>query len=410
MIKILWIASNAPYSGAPAAGSQTFNYYFKKFCADENFDVRLICWGEISKKAIIEKENSDIIHKIIYTEPSIKAKIKKVCNIESSYNLWNRYANLISNYCVKEILKTLKEYKASAYIPDIIVLEWTNIVVMAEDIKKFYPSAKLVASEHDVTFVGYERKKQYYKGIRGLIWNIKFRHEKKKELKALKVCNLVLPHNGDNKSVLIKEKVANEKIQWLLPYYKNLFDCNRRSNGRDILFYGAMSRPENYLSAIWFIENVMPKITDLDIRFIIVGNRPAEILNKYKSDRIVITGFVENIEPYFEQSLCFVAPLILGAGIKVKILEALSSGIPVLTNHIGIEGIHAPRESVYFHCESAGEYEEKIRKLYNKSIDEEQILYESRKFIGQHFDIENSWIQYRNQLIKLCDFNIANKQ
>ena len=130
-----------------------------------------------------------------------------------------------------------------------------------------------------------------------------------------------------------------EKIQWLVPYYSNMSGCARKSNNRDILFFGAMSRPENYLSAIWFIENVMPLLNDLDVRFVIVGSKPPEELKRFKSDRIVITGFVNDTLPYFESSMCLVAPLVLGAGIKVKILEAMSSGIPVLTNDIGIEGI-----------------------------------------------------------------------
>ena len=82
-----------------------------------------------------------------------------------------------------------------------------------------------------------------------------------------------------------------------------------------------MSRPENYLSAIWFIDNVMPLLKSDNYRFVILGSRPPEELKKRECTKIVITGFVESIVPYFEKSMCMVAPLVLGAGIKVKIIE-----------------------------------------------------------------------------------------
>ena len=358
---IIWIASNAPYSGAPAAGGQTFNYYLNGFKRSADFNIRLVCWGDIWKKKEIEDEQKDIVHHVIYTEPTLKSKIKKISNIESSYNPWNKNANLISNYCANEIINTLVNWKVEGFLPDCIILEWTN--------------------EHDVKFVVQKRKAKYFKGIKKILWKHKYLYEKKTELNALRECDLILPHNAENKEVLIKCGVNEEKIQWLVPYYSNMSGCARKSNNRDILFFGAMSRPENYLSAIWFIENVMPLLNDLDVRFVIV-------------DRIVITGFVDETLPYFESSMCLVAPLVLGAGIKVKILEAMSSGIPVLTNDIGIEGIPAENGSTYFHCNDAETYNKIIRQLYSGEIDTETVSIKSREFMKQLFDVEGSLRRY----------------
>lgn len=83
-----------------------------------------------------------------------------------------------------------------------------------------------------------------------------------------------------------------------------------------------MSRHENYLSALLFIDKVMPLLSELDIRFIILGSNPPQDPNERQNERIIVTGFVDSIVPYFEKCMCMVAPLILGAGIKVKIIEA----------------------------------------------------------------------------------------
>lgn len=142
---------------------------------------------------------------------------------------------------------------------------------------------------------------------------------------------------------------------------------------------------------------------DIDIRFVVLGGNPPESLRRYQSDRVVITGFIENIEPFFENSMCLVAPLVLGAGIKVKILEALSSGIPVLTNDIGIEGIPARNKTEYYNCKTPQEYAHIIKQLFWGQVDEKALEKNSKEFIMKQFSIENSVRRYKKDLLNLVE-------
>ena len=299
------------------------------------------------------------------------------------------------------ILEEVKNYKKEGYNPDAVILEWTNTVILAKEIKKIFPDSKFVASEHDVTFVGYERKKEYYKGLKKLLWKIKYVNEKRIELDSLKMCELVLPHNADNRNVLVNEGIDLNKIMGLVPYYNNMSECNRNSNQKDILFFGAMARMENSLSALWFIDNVLPLLSDIDIRFVVLGSNPTEELKAKESERVHVTGFVDAVEPYFEKSMCLVAPLVLGAGIKVKVLEAMSSGIPVLTNDIGIEGIPAIDGRDYLHCVSPQEYASAIREIHNNTIDVKNLETNAKGMLKEHFSIEQSLHQYQDKLANI---------
>lgn len=399
--KILWISMFAPVSVAPSAGSQTFNFYFKQFLKDDDFQLRLISCGKPKEKEAVENELKGIEHYIIYWPQSIKEKLKNLMNIESKYNLFNRNAGLISNSDSEKVLNKAKEWKNSGYNPDIVILEWTNMVVLAKKIKILFPNSKIVASEHDVTFVGYERRSSYYSGIKSLVWKLKYHWEKRKELEALKICDLVLPHNSDNAAILIENGIKESRVHGLVPFYNNMGACKRISNHRDLLFFGAMARPENSLSAIWFIEKVMPRITDLDVRFVILGSNPPENLKAYANDRVLITGFVDSIEPFFQESMCLVAPLVLGAGIKVKILEALSSGIPVLTNDIGIEGIPAKNNEDYYHCVTPEDYEKVIRDLVGHRIDERRLEENAHILMKEKFDLLSAYSNYKTWLGEL---------
>ncbi|TLY29689.1 MAG: glycosyltransferase [Ignavibacteria bacterium] len=71
----------------------------------------------------------------------------------------------------------------------------------------------------------------------------------------------------------------------------------------------------------------------------IVGNRPPRELLRRASDQVIITGYVDDVRPFVERASVYVAPLRIGSGTRLKILEALSMKKPVVTTSIGCEGL-----------------------------------------------------------------------
>lgn len=132
------------------------------------------------------------------------------------------------------------------------------------------------------------------------------------ELERLKEGSLIVTNNPKDTKLLIDSGIQQEKIFTSVPYFDKYTRCVRSNSRKDILFIGAMNRPENYKSALWFIDEVMPVLEEEGFRFLVIGgNPPAELLRK-ASEKIQIKGYVENILPYLEQSLCFAAPLLFG--------------------------------------------------------------------------------------------------
>jgi glycosyltransferase involved in cell wall biosynthesis len=108
-----------------------------------------------------------------------------------------------------------------------------------------------------------------------------------------------------------------------------------------ILFVGSFRHPPNIGAAVRLVKDVMPAVwRELpDVRVAIVGSDPPPEVRALSSPLVDVAGWVEDLQPMFEQSRVFVAPLRYGAGLNGKITQCLAFGLPVVTTHVGAEGL-----------------------------------------------------------------------
>lgn len=386
---ILWISLCAPYDSVAHGGGKTHNYYLKKVFNSGKFNIDLITFCDLEEYDKAEKDLSyyGINHEIIpwVHDISISTIKRKIQLLDMLHNPFNKFGGATNEYYWDKIKETIKRNK---YVPDIIILQWTEIVLFADRIKKLFPDAKIVAIEEDVKFLANERQIKISDNKIIKSFNLlKYKTLYNKEINELKLVDYIITYSKKDENLLTEGGISN--IMVVSPFFENYTICIRTEKPDDIIFYGAMSRKDNYESAIWFINNVLFKVSDKEIKFIVVGSKPVEKLKKYSSERVIITGFVDSVAPFFENGLVLVAPLISGAGIKIKILEALSAGIPVVTNNIGIEGINAKAGRDYIHCENADEYIKIINDIKSKKIDLTSYSQNSRNFIRTNYNLEN---------------------
>ena len=233
-----------------------------------------------------------------------------------------------------------------------------------------------------------------------VVTKMRYDRVRKSECVALNHCDLVIINNEKDLDILNKCGI-NTKIKIWSTYYDRITVKRSDEPQRNILFYGDMSRPENYGPAMWLIDEVYPLVEDLGLKLVMLGGHPTKELLEKASDKIIVTGFVDNIEPYLSSSLCLAAPLVLGAGIKVKVLTCMAAGIPVCTNDVGIEGIPAKDGKDYLHCITPDEYADAIKRLFEDGHFAEKIAANARKLIDDKFDYHKSSQDFANWLQEL---------
>lgn len=109
-----------------------------------------------------------------------------------------------------------------------------------------------------------------------------------------------------------------------------------------IVFTGKMDFRPNVDGVLWFYERVWPTVraTVRDVRFYVVGQSPHQRLDPLRADpQVTITGYVPDILPYFGGADVYIVPLRIGGGTRLKVLEAMSSGLPIVSTTLGAEGI-----------------------------------------------------------------------
>jgi polysaccharide biosynthesis protein PslH len=137
-------------------------------------------------------------------------------------------------------------------------------------------------------------------------------------------------------------------------------------------FLGNMAYPPNIEAARWLYEEVyLPVRNEIpDLSLIVIGKDPVDSVRELgKRPGVVVTGTVADIWPYINSVDLFVFPLLIGAGLKNKILEAMGAGRPVITTAIGNEGIDAADGREIGICETSEEFRrEAIRLLRSREL------------------------------------------
>jgi glycosyltransferase involved in cell wall biosynthesis len=110
-----------------------------------------------------------------------------------------------------------------------------------------------------------------------------------------------------------------------------------------LLFVGNYAHPPNRDAAAWLAREILPLVRRKrpGVELQLVGSEPTPDVTALAGPGVVVTGHVPSVAPYLAGCSVFVAPLRLGGGVRMKLLEALAAGVPVVTTTVGAAGLDA---------------------------------------------------------------------
>ncbi len=239
--------------------------------------------------------------------------------------------------------------------PDAVQVEFFAMAPYAREILRYKAEASgegplVVLSTHEVeSLVRLRRLMDAKNWLSRSIASLRLRRIRRYECRAIGWADRVLCVSEQDRQVLLGLSGSNRLFTLplgvplaRLPEALPNFDAPPR-----ILFVGSFAHPPNRQAADFIVKELVPALRREQPALVceIVGrNPPADLRAAAEASRgaVMIHGFVPELEPVFARAWLFVAPLFSGGGIKIKILEALGRGSPVLTTPIGLDGIDAP--------------------------------------------------------------------
>ena len=131
----------------------------------------------------------------------------------------------------------------------------------------------------------------------------------------------------------------------------------------------------------------MPRIRESvpDVVFCVVGSKPPDEVLSLASKHVKVAGYVPDPDPYFDGALIFVSPLRYGAGMKGKIGQAMTYGLPVVTTSIGAEGMRLVDGDNALVADDAAKFADAVVRLYGDRELWRRLSGNSRAHVEKYF-------------------------
>ena len=151
-------------------------------------------------------------------------------------------------------------------------------------------------------------------------------------------------------------------------------------------------RPENVEAALWFHRLVLPLIRREfpGAEFVVAGYGPPERLRALveRDPGTRVTGFVDDTDEQYKSAAVFVAPILTGGGIIVKVLDALAAGTPVVTTSFGNEGISARPGEELLVADTPEAFADAVISLLRDEAEADRIAVNGSAFVARHFSLD----------------------
>jgi glycosyltransferase involved in cell wall biosynthesis len=135
-----------------------------------------------------------------------------------------------------------------------------------------------------------------------------------------------------------------------------------------LFFLGSLDWIPNREGLLWFVEEVYPELLrrNPELKLHIAGrNAPVKLIKSLQKPGIVFHGQIANAKEFMQAYGIMVAPCFSGSGMRVKIIEAMAIGKPVITTPIGAEGLAIRNEENIIIASQAGEFIDQVERLLN---------------------------------------------
>lgn len=352
-----------------------------KALKNKGCNITLISLYSNNKDLVYLDETKKLVDKVIlFNQPKIVSLLNCLIGMLFPYTLRTLYV------CNRKLHKFLKKSKKDY---DMIYIKRLRMAQYG----KYFDISKVYIDITDSLTKYYDRIRKQSKGLKKMISEEEYIKHKIYETSIIKKYNTVICSEEDKKYLMNKWNidlsnmlVINNSIdteRWISEKI-SLKPKNKRTK---IVFSGMMDYEPNILAVHYIVEKIMP-LLDTNYSVYFVGKNCSKELKKLESSNIHFVGYVVDMKEELQKYDIYICPIIAGSGVKNKILQAASVGLPIVSNNLGIEGIENDIKKFVFLGNTPEELTKQIEQINELDTHAlKNIIRNQQKFIIEKYDI-----------------------
>jgi glycosyltransferase involved in cell wall biosynthesis len=290
----------------------------------------------------------------------------------------------ISDEFSQELAKVLTEKSF-----DVIQLEGLYLCPYIPVIRK-YSKALIAYRAHNIEYEIWERTATLSEGFRSKYLRNLSRRIKRFEVSYLNTYDLLVPIT--DRDGIILDKLGNTKPRHTSQTgidFASLVPTARKLEFPSLFHIGALDWAPNQEGLIWFFNSCWPKIhqENPDLKFYLAGRNAPEWFERIiKQEGVVYLGEINDAYDFINSKAVMVVPLFSGSGMRIKIIEGMALGKPIVTTDIGTEGIPTENGKNILIANDADRFTDAITQLINDRDLSNRIGKSAIGFIQEKFD------------------------
>ncbi len=283
------------------------------------------------------------------------------------------------------IRKTLNDFK-----PDVVILESLFVAPYYRIIRK-HAQAKLVYRAHNIEYkLWKQRIKQEKQLLRRAVLKNMVTKLKHAEIDFIQRVDATLAITS-NDAKRIKKLTTNPiKIIpfGITPGHVNAATHDTRP--KKVLFLGALDWQPNIVGLTWFIENCWAKIHQNypNWEFDLAGRNATSYFKELSVAGINYLGEIENTSKFYHAGAIFIIPLFTGGGMRIKAIESIAHGTPIVSTKKGMEGIAVKKNKSFLQANDAKSFIKQVSRLIADEELRNRIAHHSLHEVTQHHHTE----------------------
>lgn len=390
-MRILYL-TNKPIFPIVDGGCKAMHQFLKCMIHNE-YEIEHICLSTHKHPFQSENYPKSIVEKIPTSTFEIDTRIKLDPAIKSFVN---RKSYVLSRFDNAEFHLKLRDVLSQGDFTHVI-LESLFLAPYIETLRE-YSCVKIILRTHNVEHEIWRQlalnsknifKKFYFQRLSTDLMKI--------EIENLNKVDLIVTITPEDLKSFENLGIKTPKIT--IPIAIDLTDINVDYSVTNLFFMGSMNWKPNVEAVRWLVNEILPaiKISQPKIEFHLAGSFMG---NQFPTDEIkgiINHGFVNDSHQFMQNNGILVSAIQSGSGVRVKLLEAMSLGVPIVTTKIGAIGIHQKNNLLL--AETSPEFVSHISELINSQEKRMKLGGKGRKFIEENNSIE-CISSYLNDCIK----------